>query len=75
MRRASVADELRAARRRDVASLSPHERVHLALSLGRQSLDLFCSRKGLSLEQARRLREQQLQSRRRASACLQALLA
>jgi hypothetical protein len=75
MRRASVANDLLAAQRRHMASLSPRERVELALSPGSQSLDLLRSRSGLSVDQARRLREQRLQSRRRASACLEGLLA
>ena len=74
MRRASVADEFRITQRREVASLSPGERVLLALKLGSESLELFSAESGLSAAQARRVREQQRQSRRRPSACLEALL-
>ena len=75
MRRASVADELRIEQRHDVASLSPSERVLLALKLGSESVDLFRARSGLSLEHARRTLKWQRQSRRRPSTCLEALLA
>jgi hypothetical protein len=75
MRRRSVADELRAAQRRDVARLSPDERVRLALQLGAASIELLRNRRGLSVDEARRVRERQRQSRRRFSACLEALLA
>ncbi|HME71722.1 MAG TPA: hypothetical protein VKM54_17900 [Myxococcota bacterium] len=75
MRRASVADELRIEHRRDVASLSPSERVLLALKLGRESVELLRARSGLSMEHARRALERRRQSRRRPSACLEALLA
>jgi hypothetical protein len=62
------------AQRLHVASLSPDERVLLALSLGSRSLAALCSSGRLSMDQARRLRERRLQSRRRPSACLEALL-
>jgi hypothetical protein len=75
MRRASVADELRTAQRLHVASLSPGDRVLLALSLGSRSLDALRSSGRLSVEQARSLRERRIQSRRRPSPCLEALLA
>jgi hypothetical protein len=75
MRRASVADELRIEQRRDVASLSPSERVLLALKLGAASVELFRARSGLSPEQVRRALDRRRQSRRRTSACLEALLA
>ncbi|HBZ70783.1 MAG TPA: hypothetical protein DEP35_14030 [Deltaproteobacteria bacterium] len=75
MRRASVADELRIEQRRDVASLSPGERVLLALKLGSESIELLKARSGLSREHARRALERRRQSRRRPSACLEALLA
>jgi hypothetical protein len=74
VRRASVADEFRTAQRIKVASLTPGERVLLALSLGRRSLDAICASRRLSSEQARVDRERRLQSRRRPSACLEALL-
>jgi hypothetical protein len=70
----SVAGEFRMAQRLHVASLSPDERVRLALSLGTQSLELLRSEGRLSVDEARRLRERRLQSRRRPSACLEALL-
>ncbi len=75
MRRASVADELRIEQRRAVVSLSPSERVLLALKLGSESIELLRARSGLSLELARRALERRRQSRRRPSACLEALLA
>jgi hypothetical protein len=75
MRRASVADELRAMQRADVAHLSPGERVQLALQLGSESVTLFGTSNGLSPEDAGRARGRQRQSRRRPSACLEALLA
>lgn len=75
MRRASVADKLRIEQRRDVASLSPSERVLLALKLGSESIELLRARSGLSLEHARRGLQRRRQLRRRPSACLEALLA
>ena len=75
MRRASVADQLRAMQCREVASLEPGERVLLALRLGSESIALFRAKSGLSLGYARRAGERRRQSRRRASACLEALLA
>jgi len=75
MRRASVADQLRIEQRREVACLCPSERVLLALKLGNASVELFRTRSGLSPEQARRALNRWRQSRRRVSACLEALLA
>ena len=75
MRRSSVADELRVAQRSDVARLSPGERVLLALRLGSESIELYGARSGLPVDEAQRARERQRQSRRRPSACLEALLA
>jgi hypothetical protein len=75
MRRPSVADELRAKHRRDLASLSPGDLVRLALKLGDTSVELFSARSGLSPEQARRALDRQRHSRRRVSACIEALLA
>jgi hypothetical protein len=74
MRRPSVADELVVLQRQDVASLSPEDRVRLALELGRETLELLRSGRGLSLEEARVAHERQRQSRRRPSACIEALL-
>jgi hypothetical protein len=75
MRRPSVADELRAAQRKDVARLSPDERVRLALRLGSESIELLRNRRGVTVNDAQRARERQQQSRRRFSGCLEALLA
>lgn len=75
MRRASVADDLRLEQRSDVASLSPGERVLLALKLGSESIELLRARSALSMEHARSALERRRQSRRRPSACLEALLA
>jgi len=47
MRRPSVADELRVTQRRDLTSLSPSERVLLALKLGSENIELFRARSGL----------------------------
>ena len=75
MRRASVADELRIEQRHEVASLSPGERVLLALKLGNASVELFRAQSGLSQEEAHKALDRRRQSRRRVSACLEALLA
>lgn len=74
MRRPSVADELQRAERARIAELSAGERILLALQLGERSLDLFCARSGLSRARARLLLQQRVQSRRRPSSCIEALL-
>jgi hypothetical protein len=75
MRHPSIADELRAAQREEVARLSPSERVRLALELGSESVELLRAQSGLSVKEACLARERRRQSRRRPSACLEALLA
>lgn len=61
----SVADELRLETRRGVDRMSPGERLELALSLGEDDLQLFCSAQGLDREEAlRRLRIQRARGRR-----------
>ena len=59
MRRHSVAEELLAAQRHEVARLSPEERVRLALQLGSESIELLRSRRGLTVDEARRASERQ----------------
>jgi len=75
MRRRSIADELRAAEREHTASLSPSERIELALDLGRRSLDLYCARSGLDRDAARRELERRAQARRRRCRCIEELIA
>jgi len=75
MHHPSVADELRAADRRHAASLSPGERVALALELGSECIALYAAASGQSAEAARRALERRRQARRRPSACVEALLA
>jgi hypothetical protein len=75
MRRPSVADRLRHAQRERVASLSPGERVRLALELGRRDLELYALHCGIPPLEARRAVERRVQARRRRSGCLEALLA
>ena len=75
MRRPSVADASARSERARVAALSPGERIALALDLGGRGLDLYCTASRLSPEAARREVERRRQARRRASACLDALLA
>ena len=75
MRRPSVTDRLRHAQRERVASLSPGERVRLALELGRRDLELYALRCGIPPLEVRRAVERRAQARRRRSGCLEALLA
>ena len=66
----SVSDELRERAAREIAALTPGERVQLALSLGEEGLRSFAAAEGLEHEVAfRRLRRQRQQGRR-ACACL-----
>jgi hypothetical protein len=75
MRRASVADRLRTSQRERVASLSPGERVRLALELGRRALELYAAQGGIDPRAARRAVERRIQARRRRSGCVEALVA
>ena len=72
----SVADSLRLADRKELLSLTPTERVRLALALGERDLEMFRSahRPPLSREEAARLLERQRQSGRRHSRCHEALI-
>jgi hypothetical protein len=68
----SVVDDVKVARRRALAVLSPAERVRLALRLGARDLDSFRLAHDPPLDAAdagRRLRLQRQQGRR-VSACL-----
>ncbi|HVH29125.1 MAG TPA: hypothetical protein VM818_20365 [Vicinamibacterales bacterium] len=51
----SVTDELRAQTREADARLTPLDRVRLALELGDRDLQVFASRRSLSIAEARRL--------------------
>jgi hypothetical protein len=66
----SVADDLRRQQRQDLASLTPAERVALALRLGRRDVETFAATQGLTTKEA----EQRLRSRRqrgrRPSRCM-----
>ncbi len=73
MRRHSVADDLRDMQRREVAALTPEERVELALRLGAESFEVLAARQRLSPEVARRARDREKQKHRRRSGCLEAL--
>jgi hypothetical protein len=75
MHHRSVANDLRTADRHHVASLSPAERVALALQLGDESIALYAQASGQSIQAARRALEWRRQARRRPSACIEALLA
>jgi hypothetical protein len=75
MRRASIANELRAELAREVDALSPSDRVELALKLGVESLELLAAQAGISIEEAQRSRDARKQTGRRQSGCVAALLA
>jgi hypothetical protein len=74
MRRPSVADELRARERAELARLAPGERIRLALELGAESLELLPTAKGLSADEALAAHERQRRAGRRRSGCVEALL-
>jgi hypothetical protein len=73
-RRASVATESSAERRSRIALLTVEERVARTFELGRRDLALYASANGLDGETARRTLQRRRQSRRRPSACIEALL-
>lgn len=75
MRRASIANELRAELAREVDALSPGDRVELALKLGVESLELLATQAGISIEEAQRSRDASKQAGRRRSGCVAARLA
>lgn len=75
MRRPSANDGLVRADRALAAAMDPGERVALALALGRESLRLYATARGLPDAAARREVERRRQARRRASRCVDALLA
>jgi hypothetical protein len=74
MRRRSVADELARAEQERIASLSPGERVALALELGERSLADYAAAHGIGREAARKEFERERQAGRRPSGCIEALL-
>lgn len=63
----SVADELRAQRRRELLLLSPAQRMELAFRLGDEDVAVVCSVRGLSEPDARLLIERSRQVGRRLS--------
>jgi hypothetical protein len=69
----SVADRLRETDRRALQSLSPGERVALALALGRRDLEAFrlAQEPVLSASDARRALARRRQAGRRPSRCLE----
>jgi DNA-directed RNA polymerase specialized sigma24 family protein len=74
MRRRSVAEELERAERERMASLSPAERVELALALGERSIADYAAAHGVDRDTARKRTERERQAGRRYSACIEALL-
>ena len=74
MRRRSVAQEDLIAKRARVAAQTADERVEKALELGRRDIAIFAEAAGIEPRSARILIERRRQSRRRASACMAALL-
>lgn len=74
MRPASVATAFDADRRLRIAAMTANERVALALELGRWNFEAYAAAHGLERRAARRAVERRRQSRRRPSACMDALL-
>jgi hypothetical protein len=72
----SVADDLRAESRRDLARRSPGERVVVALALGARDLDLFADTQAPPLDRAvaAQLLDRRRQAGRRPSRCLEELI-
>ncbi len=70
----SVADLLREEDRRDVRSMTPTERVALALALGERDLETFRAGRGLVAATATRTLERRRQAGRRPSACMAVLI-
>lgn len=63
----SVADELRAESRRQLAALTPAARIDLALALGDADLDLLLASRGLARQDAAALISRTRRNRRRLS--------
>jgi len=74
MRRRSVAQEDLTARRARTAARTADERVEKAMELGRRDVAIFAEAAGIEPRTARILIERRRQARRRASACMDALL-
>jgi hypothetical protein len=72
----SVADGLRRDEREAILTLSPAQRVALALALGGRDLELFrhAFRPPLGPEEARRILERQRQAGRRPSRSIEAMI-
>ena len=72
----SIADEVKAAQRRELAAMSPAERVRLALRLGARDLETFrlAHDPPLDAAEAERVLRRRRQQRRRLSRCLQELI-
>jgi len=72
----SVADDLRAESRSDLARRTPAERVVIALALGRRDVGLFADAQDPPLDRhvAGRLLDRQRQAGRRQSRCIEELI-
>jgi hypothetical protein len=66
----SVADDLRREQRRELAQLTPAERVALALRLGQRAAHTFAATRGLSIAEAQRLLRSRRQRGRQPSRCM-----
>jgi hypothetical protein len=65
----SVADDLREEQLREMAAMTPAERVKLALRLGEEGLRLMMSTQGIDRDEAHRRIRQSRQAGRRPSRC------
>jgi len=71
--RSRVAEELRRETMQEMLKLSPAERIALARKLGAEAVEAFAAARGLSLDDAFRVIQQQKQRGRRYSRCLEEL--
>lgn len=69
--KSKVAEEVRRAQLRDVMSMTPSERVALALELGDEAVETFAAARGISQEEARRILQRERQRGRRFSRCIE----
>jgi hypothetical protein len=68
--RSALAEQLRVEQRQRLSSLTPAERLALALALGDEGVRTFAAARRVSADQARRLIQQRRQADRRPSACM-----
>ncbi|HEX4498346.1 MAG TPA: hypothetical protein VIE43_21900 [Thermoanaerobaculia bacterium] len=70
----SVADELRQRDREAAKSLSPAQRLELALAMGDEDIAAFCAARGISRKEGIRLLQRQRQAGRTPSKCISDLI-